>query len=239
MFNAMQWRTEINSVRESGGSAAARPAAVVAAAVPLLRSTWRWVPCATVDRLSGWQRRYSAGHGAGGQPVPAPRMVTAAALLLLMLAGASPTAAAGAAKRNVLYIVYDDLRPDLSMYTHGAPAMRTPHLQKLADGGLVFERAYCQQTVCSPSRMSFTTGRRPSTTKTWNFLNHFRQVQVDNSASNKHSCKFVNRVAFTGTPLAAGTRHPGGVSFNGTDGSVGMTGSSGQCCTDCSRQVNT
>ena len=30
------------------------------------------------------------------------------------------------------------------------------------------------------------------------------------------------------------TRHPNGVSFNGTDGTVGSTGGSGQCCTDCS-----
>ena len=39
--------------------------------------------------------------------------------------------------------------------------MSTPNLQKLADTGTVFDRAYCQQTVCAPSRMSFTTGRRP------------------------------------------------------------------------------
>jgi hypothetical protein len=76
-----------------------------------------------------------------------------------------------ASKKNVLYLVFDDLRPDLSFY--GETHMSTPHLQKLADSGTVFERAYCQQTVCSPSRMSFTTGRRPNTTSTWNFLNQY------------------------------------------------------------------
>lgn len=125
------------------------------------------------------------------------------------------------ATRNVLTIVYDDLRPDLSMYN--ASWMHTPHLQKLSDDGTVFERAYCQQSVCSPSRMSFTTGRYPATTRTWNFLNHFRQAK----------CAYTNRVIVEGTPLA-GTRRQHGVSFNGTDGAIGLTGGAGQCCTDCS-----
>jgi hypothetical protein len=71
------------------------------------------------------------------------------------------------APRNVLYFVFDDLRADLSMYS--TPWMKTPNIQKLADTGTVFERAYCQQTVCSPSRMSFTTGRRPESTKVGRF----------------------------------------------------------------------
>jgi hypothetical protein len=65
--------------------------------------------------------------------------------------------------RNVLYIVFDDLRPDLSAYD--VPFMSTPNIQKLADTGLTFTRAYCQEAVCSPSRNSFTTGRRPNSTK--------------------------------------------------------------------------
>jgi hypothetical protein len=72
--------------------------------------------------------------------------------------------------------------------------------------------------------MSFTTERRPSTTRSWNFLSHFRQAR----------CAVENRVLLEGTPLA-GTRHPGGVSFDEADeGHVGMTGGAGQCCTDCS-----
>ena len=128
---------------------------------------------------------------------------------------------APAAPRNVLTIVYDDLRPELSMYN--ASWMSTPHLQKLADEGTTFERAYCQQSVCSPSRMSFTTGRSPATTKAWNFLAHFRQA----------TCTHSNRVVLEGAPLD-GTRHPNGVSFDAKDeGDVGMTGGAGQCCTDC------
>ena len=79
-------------------------------------------------------------------------------LLLLVAAVASsstPHTFGANNRRSALFIVFDDLRPDLSMYNN-RPQMHTPHLQKLADDGLVFERAYCQQTVCAPSRMSFT-----------------------------------------------------------------------------------
>jgi len=91
------------------------------------------------------------------------RTTLSVALSAILLAAAST--ATSAAPRNVLYLVFDDLRPDLSMYS--TKGMKTPNLQKLADGGLVFERAYCQQTVCAPSRMSFATGRRPASTKAW------------------------------------------------------------------------
>jgi hypothetical protein len=38
----------------------------------------------------------------------------------------------------------------------------------------VFENAYCQISVCSPSRLSFMTGRRPDHAGMYNFINHFR-----------------------------------------------------------------
>jgi len=78
-----------------------------------------------------------------------------------------------AGARNVLYVLVDDLRPDLAPY--GPNWMVTPNVQRLADAGVVFQRAYCNIAVCSPSRMSFLTGRYPSHTLTWNFVNHFRQ----------------------------------------------------------------
>ena len=62
-----------------------------------------------------------------------------------MLALFSAGTASFATKRNVLYIVYDDLRPDLSPYDVPFMAGKTPNIQKLADTGVVFERAYCQQ----------------------------------------------------------------------------------------------
>lgn len=79
--------------------------------------------------------------------------------------------------KNVLYLLVDDLRPDVSPY--GASWMVTPNIQALAKSGTTFSRAYTNIAVCSPSRMSFLTGRFPATTHSWNFVNHFRQANCE------------------------------------------------------------
>eukprot|EP00729_Bicosta_minor_P022722 gene22722-21114_t len=91
---------------------------------------------------------------------------------LAMLLGMAPIAHS-LPPQNVLFIVIDDLRAELPMY--GAAHVHTANLQSLADDSLIFDRAYCNQPVCSPSRNSFMSGRRPSTTKIWNFISSFRQ----------------------------------------------------------------
>ncbi len=78
---------------------------------------------------------------------------------------------------NVLFIASDDMRPDLGCY--GDPVAKTPNLDRLASQGTVFSRAYCQQAVCSPSRASLMTGRRPDTTKVWDLSTHFRAALPD------------------------------------------------------------
>ena len=50
---------------------------------------------------------------------------------------------ASAEKLNVLFICADDMNVDLGVYGH--PQVKTPHLDRLAERGVVFERAYCQQ----------------------------------------------------------------------------------------------
>lgn len=79
----------------------------------------------------------------------------------------------GERRRNVLFIAVDDLRPSLGCY--GAPVVQTPSLDRLAARGTVFTRAYCQQAVCSPSRTSLLTGRRPDTTQVYDLQTHFRK----------------------------------------------------------------
>lgn len=78
--------------------------------------------------------------------------------------------------KNVLFIVVDDLRPNIGAY-HDRVAS-TPHLDQLAKEGLLFNRAYVQYAFCSPSRNSFMSGRRPDATRVWNNLNHFREHHI-------------------------------------------------------------
>lgn len=81
------------------------------------------------------------------------------------------------ARPNVLFIAVDDMRPDLGCY--GNTFAKTPNLDKLASQGMVFTRAYCQQAVCSPSRTSLLTARRPDTTRVYELQTHFRKTIPD------------------------------------------------------------
>ena len=97
--------------------------------------------------------------------------------LVLCTALVPPARAAEPQRMNVLFIAVDDLRPQLGCY--GDPIAKTPNIDKLAATGLLFNRAYCQQAVCSPSRSSLLTGRRPDTTKIYNLEDHFRNTIPD------------------------------------------------------------
>jgi len=101
--------------------------------------------------------------------------VAASVLGARVLAGGTTEPAAG--KRNVLFVAVDDLRPQLGCY--GDKLVKSPSLDKLATTGLLFGRAYCQQALCSPSRSSLLTGRRPDTTKIVTIGPHFREFLPD------------------------------------------------------------
>lgn len=80
-------------------------------------------------------------------------------------------------KPNILFIAIDDLRPELASY--GSEIAISPHLDKLASQGLQFNRAYCQQAICGPSRASVLTGIRPETSGIYHNYIKFREVNPD------------------------------------------------------------
>lgn len=93
--------------------------------------------------------------------------------VLSLLAGLTPLSTLDAAP-NVLFIVADDLNCAIGPY--GDDVAVTPNLDRLASRGLTFQRAYCQQAVCNPSRSSFLTGLRPDTVGVDDLRKYFRET---------------------------------------------------------------
>ncbi|CAH1787733.1 unnamed protein product [Owenia fusiformis] len=98
-------------------------------------------------------------------------------LTLVQLGATQP-----APRKNVLFLVSDDMRPEINSFlgpdfpTPIHPTMFTPNLDELAGRSLMLARSYVQQAVCSPSRTSLLTGRRPDTTHVYDLVKYFRHV---------------------------------------------------------------
>jgi iduronate 2-sulfatase len=84
---------------------------------------------------------------------------------------------AASPKPNVLLICVDDLKPLLGCY--GERVVRSPNIDRLAASGMVFERAYCNQAVCAPSRNALMTGMRPTSLGIYDLGTNFRVAARD------------------------------------------------------------
>jgi iduronate 2-sulfatase len=80
-------------------------------------------------------------------------------------------------KPNVLLLCVDDLKPLLGCY--GDQIVRSPNIDRLAARGVLFERAYCNQAVCAPSRNALLTGLRPQTLGIYDLGTNFRKAAAD------------------------------------------------------------
>jgi iduronate 2-sulfatase len=107
-------------------------------------------------------------------------MRTPTALLVLLLS----SALVGAERPNVLLICVDDLKPLAGCY--GDRVVQTPHLDRLAARGVRFDRAYCNQAVCAPSRHALMLGLRPQTLGIYDLATRFRPVAPDAVSWSQH-----------------------------------------------------
>lgn len=100
-------------------------------------------------------------------------------LLLLLAAGELGLSAVahGEPKPNVLLLCVDDLKPVLGCY--GDRLAITPHMDRLAARGVLFELAYCNQSVCAPSRNNLMLGSRSTSLGIYSLSRNFRDAVPD------------------------------------------------------------
>lgn len=111
------------------------------------------------------------------KPVSMSRYISLALTLVLIFLSSCQTKEEKPSRPNILFIPVDDLRPDLGCY--GNSVIQSPHIDRLAADGVTFTRAYCQQSVCNPSRASLLTGLRPDSIQVWDLYTSFRENVPD------------------------------------------------------------
>ncbi len=101
--------------------------------------------------------------------------VRSAIVVILSITSVASFLNAATKKPNILMFAIDDLRPELKCY--GARHIHSPNIDKLADEGFLFNRAYCQVAVCGASRASLLSGSRPEISQVWNYFTPMREKQ--------------------------------------------------------------
>jgi len=101
-------------------------------------------------------------------------LATLGGCLLLLLQSCSGIENTRTDHPNILFIAIDDLRPELGCY--GVSEVHSPNIDRLAEEGTMFTRAYCQMSWCSPSRTSLMTGLYPHHTGVLDLQTHFRHT---------------------------------------------------------------
>lgn len=99
------------------------------------------------------------------------------ALLPLCAQGQNQVEKSGEESMNVLFISSDDMCS--ALHAFGDPRVHTPNIDRLAEMGVVFNRAFCQSPLSGPSRASIMTGCRPDKTGVHDLSGKFRYAMPD------------------------------------------------------------
>ena len=97
-----------------------------------------------------------------------------ASLVVILAAGSASLAAD---QPNVLMILVDDLKPTLGCY--GDKIAKTPNIDRLFARGLRFDRAYCNQAVCAPSRFTLMLGSHSTSSGLYGLGSRLRDRHPD------------------------------------------------------------
>lgn len=91
-------------------------------------------------------------------------IVAGSGMVPLSMVGRSRTSAGGAPTRpNILWIMTDQ-QPADNLSCTGNRDLHTPAMDAIAAAGVRFDRAYCSNPICVPSRTSMVTGKMPHET---------------------------------------------------------------------------
>lgn len=112
-------------------------------------------------------------------------LIAVCVVALQIIGPSSVSPASEPARRpNVLLICVDDLKPVLGCY--GDKIAKTPNIDRLAEQGVLYESAYCNQAVCSPSRNALMTSLRPQTLGIYDLATNFRRSRPDTVTIAQH-----------------------------------------------------
>lgn len=93
------------------------------------------------------------------------KKVTTVLALLLALFSACTTKKSDVGRPNILFIMSDDHTTQaFGIYGSRLAALNpTPNLDRIAREGMIFDHAFCNNAICTPSRASIITGQYPQT----------------------------------------------------------------------------
>ncbi len=115
--------------------------------------------------------------------------------------------ASAAEKPNVLLILVDDLKPALGCY--GDSTAKTPNIDALAESGMRFDLAYCNQAVCAPSRFTLMLGSHSSSTGLYGLGSPLRKRVPDAVTMPQHFAKHGYRTESLGKVFHIGHGNEG------------------------------
>ena len=136
--------------------------------------------------------------------------LAAAAAPLLPLRGAGPE------RPNILWILGDDLGPDLGCYGH--PLVKTPNVDRLAAEGTRFTHCFTTAPVCSPARSAWNTGVYQTTLGAHNHRSHRKDGYrlPEGVMLISHRMREAGYFTANVTDIAPGVRGSGKTDFNFT-----------------------
>src|SRR5699024_6915454 len=142
--------------------------------------------------------------------------------ICLLILYSSRTLAQETEKLNVLFIISDDLTAR-TLSSYGNKISQTPNIDKLAEEGVRFTRAYSQFPVCGPSRASMMFGYYPNATTTYGYVSGRDNIGPDRNSwpqlfkENGYYTARVSKIYHMGVPgdIVAGS--------NGTDDPASWT----------------